>query len=276
MLFVGQVLEAGKGGVQFRLARKGDAQRLQPGLEGVAPRMFAEHHAVRAPTHILGAHDLIGLAALEHAVLMDPGFVREGVGADNGLVGLHRKARDRGHQPRAVQDLGGVQPRVTGEHIAPGAQRHHHLFQGRVAGPLAEAVDRAFNLPRAVQHPRERVADREPQVVLTMHGKHGLIGVGDLFPEVPDQCAIQRRQAVAHGVGDVDGSGAGGDGLFQHAAQEVQLGTGRVLRRKFDVVGIVAGAFYRSHGIVHNLLRAHAQFFAHVDRGGGQKGMDTR
>ena len=82
-------------------------------LEGVAPGELAEHQPVGAPAHVLGAHDLVGLAVLEHAVLVDAGLVREGVGADDGLVGLHRIAGDGGDQLARGHDLRGVDARVA-------------------------------------------------------------------------------------------------------------------------------------------------------------------
>ena len=62
-------------------------------LNALRPRELAERQVVGAPAHVLGAHDLVGLAVLQHAVLVDPGLVRERVGADDRLVGLHRDSR---------------------------------------------------------------------------------------------------------------------------------------------------------------------------------------
>ena len=82
-----------------------DAELLQARLEGAAPGELAQREAVRAPAHVGGLHDLVGLAVLEHAVLVDAGFVREGVGADDRLVGLHRIAGDRGDELARRHDL---------------------------------------------------------------------------------------------------------------------------------------------------------------------------
>ena len=43
-------------------------------------------------TDALGVHDLIGALVLEHAVLVYPALVCKGVGAYDGLVGLHHHA----------------------------------------------------------------------------------------------------------------------------------------------------------------------------------------
>jgi hypothetical protein len=60
-------------------------------LKALRPEL-AQHDLVGRPAHVLGAHDLVGVARLEHAVLVDAGGVGEGVGADHGLVGLHHEA----------------------------------------------------------------------------------------------------------------------------------------------------------------------------------------
>ena len=48
-----------------------NAQFLQAALEGIASGMLAEHQLVLRPTHVLSPHDLVGLAVLEHTVLVD-------------------------------------------------------------------------------------------------------------------------------------------------------------------------------------------------------------
>ena len=111
VLLVGQILEAREGGVERFFAVQHDAQFLQARAEGIAAGEFAQHQLVRAPAHVLGAHDFVGLAVLEHAVLMDAGFVRESIGADDGLVRLHRIAGDAGDQFGSRHDLRGVDAR---------------------------------------------------------------------------------------------------------------------------------------------------------------------
>jgi hypothetical protein len=83
----------GKRGHHLALGLQLHAQLLQALLEGVAAAELAQHDLVGAPAHVLGAHDLVGVARLEHAVLVDAAGMGEGVGADDGLVGLHHEAR---------------------------------------------------------------------------------------------------------------------------------------------------------------------------------------
>ena len=62
--------------------------------QGVPAAVLAQHQLGLLQADVLGAHDFVGLAMLEHAVLMDAGFVGEGVLADDGLVALHLHAGD--------------------------------------------------------------------------------------------------------------------------------------------------------------------------------------
>ena len=89
MLLVREFLEAGKCGIQSLFAIEHDRQRRQARLEGVAPRVLAENELVLRSADVLGTHDLVGFPVFEDAVLVNPRFVRKGVGANDCLVGLH-------------------------------------------------------------------------------------------------------------------------------------------------------------------------------------------
>ena len=66
---------------------------------------------------------------------------------------------------------------VVRQAILPDAQRHHDLFERRVAGALADAVDRALDLPHAALDGREAVGDRQPEVVVAVRAEDRLVGV---------------------------------------------------------------------------------------------------
>ena len=70
-----------------------EADLLAAALHGVAAGMLAEHQRRLRHADFLGPHDLVGPAILQHAVLVNAGLVREGVAADDGLVGLHAPRR---------------------------------------------------------------------------------------------------------------------------------------------------------------------------------------
>jgi len=66
-------------------------------------------------TNVCGIDDLVGVACLEDAVLVDAGRVREGVGTDDGLVGLDGHASDALHEVRGAGELGRDDTRVRVE-----------------------------------------------------------------------------------------------------------------------------------------------------------------
>ena len=125
-------------------------------------------------------------ALLEHAVLVDAGLVGEGVVADDRLVALHLHAGDVGHQPAGGHEPLGVDPRVGVVVVAAGAQGHHDFFERAVAGPFADAVDRAFDLAGAVFDAGQAVGHGQAQVVVAVDADHGLVDVRHAVAERAD------------------------------------------------------------------------------------------
>src|SRR5687768_15615804 len=275
-LLVGQVLEALEGLVVGVLAVEVDAELLQALLEGVAPRQLAQDDLVHAPAHVLGAHDLVGVARLEHAVLVDARGVREGFRAHARLVRLHHEAGDLRHQAGGRHDVGGVDPRIQPEKIIAGAHRHDDFLERGIAGALAQAVDGALDLARAADlHGGERVGHRHAEVVVAVHAPHRLVRVGHLLPDSPDEFAELLRHRVAHGVRDVDGGGAFLDHRLEHAAEEIEVGARPVLGRELDVRAGIPRIAHREPGLLVHLLGRHAQLLFHVQRAGGDEGVDA-
>ena len=67
-------------------------------LERAAAAVLAEHDVVRGDADGRRRHDLVGQRIGHHAVLVDAGLVREGVGADDGFVGRAAEADELGEQ----------------------------------------------------------------------------------------------------------------------------------------------------------------------------------
>ena len=168
-------------------------------------------------------------------------------------------------------------PQVQAEVVAARLHRHHHFFERAVAGALAQAVDRALDLARAADlHAGQRVGHRHAQVVVAMHRPDRLVGVGNALAQVADELAVQLGDRVAHGVGDVDRGRAFGDHRLEHAAQEVGVGAVAVLGRELDVAAQVAREAHRQPGLLEHLVGRHAQLLLHVQRAGGDEGVDAR
>src|SRR5262249_34357541 len=79
----------------------------------------------------------------------------------------------------------------------------------------------------------------------------------------------------AHRIRDVDRAGAGLDGRLDASAEEIMFATRAVLWRPFDIVAELAGM---ADAVVDRLmyrLRFHLQLELHVQRAGGDEGVDA-
>ena len=238
--------------------------------------MFAEHQIGLREAHVLGPHDFVGARFFEHAVLMDARFVREGVAADDGFVALHLNAghvRDEaaGGDQTLCLDVG-----ADVIEVMPRAQRHDDFFQRAVAGALADAIDRAFDLARAVFDAGQAVGHGQAEIVVAVNADHGLIDVGHAFFERANDIAVLRRRGVANRVGNVDGGGAGRDGGFDDLAEEIDFGAGGVFGREFDVVAIADGALHAGDRAVNDFVLIHLEFELAMDGAGGEEDVDPR
>ena len=129
--------------------------------------------------------------------------------------------------------------------IVAGPQGHDDLFQRAVAGPFAQAVDRTLDLPGAGLDGGQAVGHGHAQVVVAVDADHGLVDVGHAVAERLDDVVHVAGRGVAHGVGNVDRGGPGGDGRLDHLAEEIGLGAGGVLGRELDVGAIADRALRR-------------------------------
>ena len=157
-----------------------------------------------------------------------------------------------------------------------GLDRHHHLLERGVAGPLSQAVDRALDLPRAAEcHAGERVGDGHAEIVVAMHRPDRFIRVRNPLPERPYERAELFRHRVPDGVRDVDGRGAFFDRRLEHATQEIEIRATAVLGRKLDVGTVIARELHREpRGLVY-LVRRHAELLLHVQRARREEGVDA-
>ena len=157
-----------------------------------------------------------------------------------------------------------------------GLQRHDDLLERGVAGALADAVDRALDLPRAGLDPGQAVGHRHAQVVVAVRADDRLADVADAFPERANHGRILGGRGIADGVGDVDGGRTGLDGRLDDFAEEIELGPGGVLGGKLDVGAVAPGPAHAGHGPLDDLRGGHAQLVLAVDGRGCQEDVDPR
>src|SRR6185295_2798545 len=187
-----------------RLAIEGAADLLAAALHGVTAGVLAEHQA-GGGADVLRAHDLVGAPILEHAVLVDAGLVREGVAADDRLVRLHAFTGQRGQQLTGAEDLARVDAVGERQPIAAHVDRHHDFLERGVAGALADAVDRALDLPRARADRRQRVGDGEAEIVMAVRAEGDLVRARDALDNRAEELGDLVGRRVADGVGEIDG-----------------------------------------------------------------------
>ena len=241
-LLFAQALELLEHQLQFVFVQP-EAQRTQARFDGGAATVAAQHHLRVFPAHIFRAHDLVGAAMAQHAVLVDARFVGEGVGTDDGLVALHRHADQALQQLRSADDARGVDRAVLLVEGLAHLQDHRDLFQRAVAGALADAIDGAFDLARTAFDGGQRVGHGQAQVVVAMRTEDhvgGIGNVGNAGDDLLEHRADLFRRGEADGVGQVDGGGAGGNGHARNFDQVIQLGAGGILGREFDIVDVRA------------------------------------
>ena len=72
----------------------------------------------------------------------------------------------------SVSDAGGKR-----QPIRSNSHPHDDLFERRVAGALADAVDGAFDLPHTGRDRRVRVRDGKAKIVVAMRAEHRFVRV---------------------------------------------------------------------------------------------------
>ena len=206
---------------------------------------------------------------------MDAGFVCERIRADNGLGRGNGNAGDGLNHAACAVNLSGFDIAADAEVVGAGLERHGAFLHGSVACALADAVDGAFDLVDTGFNARERVCNRHAEVVVHMAGQNDLLDAVGVLTQILDAGSVLLRDHVADGIRDVDGGSACLDGGFDNAAQEVEVGAGRILSGEFD---IRAEAFRVGNAVsdgFDDLVRSHLELVLHMYRAGSNKGMDT-
>src|SRR4051794_26843011 len=136
---------------------------------------------------------------------------------------------------------GRVDARADLEVVGARPQRHDDLLQCRVAGALADAVDGALDLPRAVLDPGQGIGDGHAEVVVAVGAEDDppLADRRELFDQVAEDLAIGFRRGVADGVGEVDRRRAGLDRRLRDLLEEFQLRSAGVLGAELDVLRVL-------------------------------------
>ena len=102
----------------------------------------------------------------------------KGVFTDDGFAALHHQAAHARDQARGLDNLARVQSAFKpAEEIVARFEGHDDFLHGGVAGALANAVDRAFDLPRPVAHGGQRVGHGQTEIIVAMDAQDGPAGL---------------------------------------------------------------------------------------------------
>ena len=137
--------------MQF-VTRKREAQLFQSMPQRRAAGVLAQHQMRLGHAHQRGSHDLVAERVGQHTVLMNAGLVRKSVVAHDCLVGRRAKGDDLAQHLAAGIELAQIDAGGDAEAVAAHIERSGNLFQSRIAGSLADAVDGALHLACAVMN----------------------------------------------------------------------------------------------------------------------------
>src|ERR1700746_3260363 len=99
---------------------------------------------------------------------MDASLVGEGVASGDGLVGLHWDARNLAQHLAGGKNLLAYHAGLVWVTIRPNMHRHQNFFERGVAGPLADAVDGALNLPSSGANCGQSIRYRHAKIVVAV------------------------------------------------------------------------------------------------------------
>ena len=140
--------------------------------------------------------------------------------------------------------------------------------------PMPLTVHSTWRAPAST--PASELATARPRSLWQWVEKITLSASGTRVAQHRDQLEIFLRRRIAHRVGNIDRGGARPDRQFHAAAEEIALGAGGVLGAPFHIVGEVARARDRRADRIEHRVRAHLQLVLHMDRAGGDEGVDAR
>ncbi len=229
-LAVGEVLEPRERAVQVVVVER-DADLVERVDERVATRVLAEYERVALEPDLDRVHDLVGRAVAEHAVLVDAALVRERARAHDRLVRLHGVAGGHRDQPRGPRDLLDVEAVRAGR--APGprvrtiiAISSSEQLPARSPMPLTATS----TCPAPFSMPASEFATASPRSLWQCVEITTWSGVS--LAHDADQLAELRRRGVPDRVGHVDRRGAALYREPEALEQELERGSGRVLRAR--------------------------------------------
>ena len=205
---------------------------------------------------------------LQHAVLVNAGFVGKSVIADNRFVARRVHAGDAGDQAGSRIEASGIDSGVQPEELLARLQGHDDLLETAVTRTLANAVYRALDLAGPGRHGGETVGHGHAEVVVAVYRERDAVDPVDMRLQVAKQAIELGRNRIADRVRNIDGRGTGVDGGTHHFGQVGRFGSRRIFRRKLHILHELARQAYRADRALDDLLLRHLELVFAVNRAG--------
>src|SRR5258705_761837 len=132
-------------------------------------RVFTEHQGIGCNADRFRCHDLVAQRIIDNAVLMNAGLVGKGVATYDCFVRLHVEANNVAEKLAGWVELRGADAGPKRQPIGAYMQRHYNLFERRISGPLADAIDGALYLTCSGFESCKAACDGQTEIVMTMH-----------------------------------------------------------------------------------------------------------
>ena len=191
--------------------------------------------------------------------------MRERIAPDDRLVGLHDVAGQARHEARRACELPRGDGRVQARDVTARGQQHHDLLERRVARALADAVDRALDLPRPRERARVGVGDRQAEVVVAVRRDDDVLQARDQAVQAGEVGHVLVGCRVADRVGDVDRRRPLLDRGGTDLGRVLELRARGVHRRELDVLDERAGVRDGRARLRQHVLAGRAELVHDVD-----------
>ena len=116
--------------------------------EGAASAAGGEDDTGFICSDFIGIDDLVGRRVFQETVLVNTGGMGEGVGSDDGFIGLNGHTHRIGYEAAKRVELFCIDIRIKSELFVL-FDDHDDFFEGGVAGALTESIDGTFEIGRA-------------------------------------------------------------------------------------------------------------------------------
>ncbi len=244
--------------------------------ESVTTAVLTQHEIRARQPDILGQHDFVSRSVLNHAVLMDAGFVCKSVLADDRLVSRRVHTRHGRYDSACRIQALCIDTSLDTEEVLPRLDRHDDFLERAIARALTDAVDRAFDLTCTGLHGGQAVRDGHAQIVVAVHAQTNIVDAGDVLLQVAEQLIELTRHRIANGIGYVHRRCAGADRGLDDLSQILELRSRGILGGELDIITELSRQLNAFDRGTDDLVLGHLQLVLAMDLARCNEHVDAR